>query len=64
LLARNVDAATEILRTRFEVQPIYPATRVGADRTRVNFFLISLREKGQKKGKILIELVEPATPNK
>jgi hypothetical protein len=64
LLARNVDAATEILRTRFEIQPIYPVTRVGADGTRVNFFLVSLREKGQEKGKIVIELVEPAAPNK
>jgi hypothetical protein len=64
LLARNVDAATEILRTRFEVQPIYPATRVGADSTRVNFFLVSLPEKAPAKGKILIELVEPAAPNK
>jgi hypothetical protein len=64
LLARNVDAATEILRSHFGVQPIYPATRAGADGTRVNFFLVSLPEKGSKKGKILIELVEPATPNK
>ena len=64
LLVRNVDAATEILRSRFGVQPIYPATRAGAGGTRVNFFLVSLPEKGSKKGKILIELVEPATPNK
>ncbi len=64
LLARNVDAATEILRSHFGVQPIYPATRAGADGTRVNFFLITLPEKGPEKGKILIELVEPATPNK
>jgi hypothetical protein len=63
LLARNVDAATEILRSRFGVQPIYPATRAGADRTRVNFFLVSLPEKGPKQGKILIELVEPADSN-
>jgi hypothetical protein len=55
LLARNVDAATEILRSRFGVQPIYPKARRGADGTRVNFFLASLPEKG----KILIELVEP-----
>jgi hypothetical protein len=60
LLARNVDAATEILRSRFGVQPIYPATRDGADGTRVNFFLVSLPEKRAEKGKILIELVEPA----
>ena len=63
LLARNVDAATEILRSRFGVQPIYPATRDGADGTRVNFFLVSLPEKGAEKGKILIELVEPAAPH-
>jgi len=59
LLARNVDAATEILRSRFGVQPIYPAARPGADGTRVNFFLAALPEKG----KILIELVEFAVPN-
>src|SRR5579862_419269 len=64
LLVRNVDAATEILRSRFGVQPIYPATRAGAGGTRVNFFLVSLPEKGPEKGKILIELVEPAIPNK
>lgn len=64
LLAQNVDAATEILRSHFGVQPIYPATRAGADGTRVNFFLATLPEKGPGKGKILIELVEPATPNK
>jgi hypothetical protein len=64
LLARNVDAATEILRSHFGVQPIYPATRAGADGMRVNFFLVTLPEPGLEKGKILIELVEPATPNK
>lgn len=64
LLARNVDVATEILRSRFGVQPIYPATRAGADGTRVNFFLVSFREKGPEKGTILIELVEPAVPNR
>jgi hypothetical protein len=63
LLARDVDAATEILRSRFGVQPIYPATRLGADGTRVNFFLVSSPEKVPEKGKTLIELVEPAAPN-
>lgn len=62
LLARNVDAATEILRSGFGVQPIYPATRAGADGTRVNFFLVSLSKTGPEKGKVLIELVEPAAP--
>jgi hypothetical protein len=59
-LTRNVDRATEILRSRFGVQPIYPATRAGADGTRVNFFLVASPEKG----KILIELVESAAPNR
>jgi hypothetical protein len=64
LVARNLDAATEILRSRFGVQPIYPVARAGADGTRVNFFLVSLPEKSPEQGKILIELVEPATANK
>jgi hypothetical protein len=50
----DVDRATEILRERFRVSPIYPATRAGADGTRVNFFLVPAPEKG----KVLIELVE------
>jgi hypothetical protein len=29
----------------------------------VNFFLVSLPEKEPEKGKILIELVEPAAPH-
>ncbi len=50
----DVDRATEILRTRFKLAPIYPATRPGADGTRVNFFLAPTPE-GKK---VLIELVE------
>jgi tellurite resistance protein TerC len=50
----DVDRATEILRTRFKVEPIYPATRPGANGTRVNFFLI----KGLGDQKVLVELVE------
>jgi tellurite resistance protein TerC len=50
----DVDRATEILRTRFKIEPIYPATRSGANGTRVNFFLVSSRN-GQK---TLVELVE------
>jgi hypothetical protein len=53
-LTTSVDAATEILRSRFGVQPIYPATRPGADSTRVNFFLTSATDGT----KVLIELVE------
>lgn len=50
----NVDRATEILRTRFKSEPIYPETRTGANGTRVNFFLVSARNNQ----KVLVELVE------
>lgn len=53
----DVGRATEILLTRFGLTPVYPVTRAGADGTRVNFLLVS-RPGG---GKILIELVEPAS---
>jgi hypothetical protein len=50
----DIDRATEILRRRFALVPVYPATRPGADRTRVNFFLVTTAE-GEK---LLLELVE------
>jgi TerC family integral membrane protein len=50
----DVNRATEILRTRFKLDPIYPATRPGANGTRVNFFLVT-RWDGKK---VLVELVE------
>jgi hypothetical protein len=50
----SVDRATEILRSHFHLAPLYPATRAGADGTRVNFFLVP-RPDGLK---VLIELVE------
>jgi tellurite resistance protein TerC len=50
----GVDRATEILRTRFRTRPIYPATRPGANGTRVNFFLVPTAN-GKK---VLVELVE------
>jgi hypothetical protein len=56
IYVRDVDRATEILRTRFALEPIYPATRPGADGTRVNFFLAA----GPDAKKVLIELVEAA----
>lgn len=56
---RDVTRATELLRTRFSVEPLYPETRAGADGTRVNFFLVPAAENR----KVLIELVEvPAKP--
>jgi hypothetical protein len=56
IYVRDVDRATEILRTRFAQEPLYPATRPGADGTRVNFFLAA----GPDAKKVLIELVEAA----
>ncbi len=55
-LCKNVDRATQILKTKFNVAAIYPETRTGADGTRVNFFLVSAPDAG----KVLIELYEPA----
>lgn len=54
ICVRDVDRATQILRGKFAVTPIYPQTRAGADGTRVNFFLPSAAEGT----KVLIELVE------
>jgi hypothetical protein len=54
IYVRDVDRATEILRTRFALTPLYPATRAGADGARVNFFLAT----GPDAKKVLIELVE------
>jgi tellurite resistance protein TerC len=50
----NVNRATEILRTRFNLEPIYPTTRSGANGTRVNFFLVT----SWNGTKALVELVE------
>jgi hypothetical protein len=52
----SVDRATEILKTRFALQPIYPAARPGADGARINFFLVT-NPAGRK---ILVELEEAA----
>jgi hypothetical protein len=51
---RDAERATEILQRRFGLEPLYPEVRVGANRTRVNFFLVPAGE-GRK---LLIELVE------
>lgn len=55
----DVDRATQILRTRFQFEPIYPATRPGANGTRVNFFLV----KTWNDERVLVELVEQAREN-
>lgn len=53
---KNVDRATEILRQKFALAPVYTSTRPGADGTLVNFFLVS----APGANKVLIELYEPA----
>ena len=52
----NIDRATELLRDRFSVSPVYGTARSGAEGSRVNFFLVSHAAE-----KVLIELVESAT---
>jgi len=54
-ITHDVDRITALLRSRLGVSAIYPETRIGADSTRVNFFLMD----APAGGKILIELVEP-----
>jgi len=58
IYVRDIDRATEILKTRFGVAPVYPATRTGADGTKVNFFLATTPQ-GKK---VLIELVQDDQP--
>jgi tellurite resistance protein TerC len=55
----DVDRATEILRKRFQIEPVYPATRAGANRTHVNFVLVSTWSNK----KALVELVEQPKRN-
>ena len=60
IYVRDVDRATEILRSRFELNPVYPQTRPGAGATRINFFLAPLPTGN----KVLIELVEAPVTTK
>lgn len=53
-LVSSAEIVTELLRTRFGIEAIYPAPQNGADGTRVNFVLAVTPEGG----KALIELVE------
>jgi hypothetical protein len=55
-LCKDVDRATQILKTKFNLPAIYPDTRPGADGTRINFFLVSAPDAAE----VLIELYEPA----
>src|SRR6267143_4690926 len=57
-LCANVDRAAQILKEKFQLASVYPATRAGADGTRVNFFLVASPDGG----KVLIELYETSSP--
>jgi|ERR1700732_2155172 len=59
IYVRDLDRATEILRSRFGLHPVYPQTRPGAGGTRINFILAALPAGN----KVLIELVEATTKN-
>jgi hypothetical protein len=52
---RDVGRATAIVKEKFGIAPVYPATRPGADGTRINFFLVATPAGS----KVLIELYEP-----
>lgn len=52
----DVDRATEILRRNFGIDPVYAATRAGANDTRINFFLLPSTDGN----KVLIEIYEIA----
>jgi hypothetical protein len=54
LYVRDVDRATDILKSNLGLPPIYPVARAGADDSRVNFFLATTPD-GKK---LLVELVE------
>lgn len=54
LRCANVSRAAGILKKDFDVMPIYPQARTGAENTLVNFFLVPTPDTG----KVLIELFE------
>ena len=60
ILVASVDTSAQILQARFGIQPVYRATRAGANATRVNFFLVP----SPAGGKVLIELVEAKAPSR
>jgi hypothetical protein len=60
ILVTSVDSSAQILRARFGIESVYPATRAGANATRVNFFLVP----SPAGGKVLIELVEAKAPSR
>src|ERR1700730_10744699 len=56
----NVNRAMAILRERFNVAPIYPEARPGANGSMVNFVLVPVPGAAGENAKVLIELYELA----
>src|SRR6202163_2538443 len=56
----NVNRAMPILRERFNVAPIYPQARPGANGSKVNFVLVPVPGAAGETAKVLIELYELA----
>lgn len=54
-LCTDVNRAAAILREQFQLIPVYPNKRPGANGTQINFFLVTVPDNS----KILIELYEP-----
>ena len=52
----DLECATALLQQEFDITPVYPHPRPGADGTRINFFLVAASDGG----KILVELYELA----
>ena len=52
LRCANIDRATTILNQDFGLAPVYPQQRLGANGSRVNFFLVPIPDGGR----VLIEL--------
>jgi hypothetical protein len=50
----NVGRASQVLKEKLNIAPVYPETRAGANGTRVNFFLV----RSPDGGNVLIELYE------
>jgi hypothetical protein len=59
----DVERATQILRERFGIAPLYPHPRPGAGRSTINFFVVSVPDAAAESRKVLIELYQlPAAP--
>jgi hypothetical protein len=63
-LCLDIERATNILRERFGVAPLYPQARPGAGRSTINFFLVAVPDAAAESRKVLIELYQlPVAPS-